>query len=130
MSNITRERFARKLCSLYDTFGTPDFDIETFSAEVMHAFLEFGSNTPDHRQCSELIEFGPVLGSWVTSFGIKVKGKPVLVRDILYFIESLPMPDEVKEAYPDLEIEEWEAVMRMATMIISAFVPFLPREET
>lgn len=131
MSNITSERFARKLWTLYDTFGTSDFDIETFSTEVMNAFLEFGSETPCNRKCWELIELDSVPGysnPWVTNFGFKVKGISILVGDILHVIEGFPIPDGIIEAFPELKEEQWKAVMRMAVMIVMAFSRFIPRE--
>ncbi len=133
MSRITREIFARKLCSLFDVFEMPNFDVQAFGDQVMQAFLEFGSDTPDNRMCWERIEFGSVEEDgppWIpsVSYVFKVKNKSIYVRDILNRMEELPIPSEIAEAYPELDEEEWSAIMRIALMIVTVFEPTKPLE--
>lgn len=130
MPNINREHFARRLLVLYDRLDDPDFNIANYSHVVMQAFLEFGSATPDNQAAYDLIEFGTAENSdnpYVVSFGFKLKDKAIFVTDLLNELESLPMPESIKEKYVDLTEDEWQALMRVATMINNAFFPFKPK---
>jgi hypothetical protein len=132
MSNNTRKAFAYSLCSVYDNFDSSDFDVAALSNEIMRAFIRFGSDTPNNRNCFENIEYGSSIGRSnpdVTTYGFKVKGTATFVGHLLNIIESLEMPTEITEAYPDLTEEQWKAAMRMAVMVVQAFSPFKPIEE-
>ncbi|MEZ4730245.1 MAG: hypothetical protein R3E79_24205 [Caldilineaceae bacterium] len=52
--------------------------------------------------------------------GLKVKGKNILVSQVLNALEDLDLPNEVKEYYPDLTDEEWQAVTRITTIVMLA----------
>ncbi len=123
--NVGSEYFARKLWSLYDNFDYPDFDVVKFSHRIMNAFMEFNWSNRDKEQCFQLIEYGKAQNPFPErmDYGFKIKGKPILVDDILWELESVPIPNEVGAKFPDLTSNEWEALLRMATMIVIAFSP-------
>ncbi len=129
MSNNTRiENFARKLCSLYEHFYDPDFDVNEFSAEVMGAFLPLGERDPAHKQYADIVEYGKAVGNDPDEeiYGFKIKGKYIFFAHMLARLEGIPIPDKVLERYPDLTEEEWNAGIRVASLVLMAFNPEKP----
>ena len=130
MSNISREHFARRLVSVYDRFDDRDFDLENYNQIIMQAFLDFGSNTPSNDEAFKVIEFGSGKkreNPYINAFGFKLRDKDVFVLDVLNELENSGIPDTVRQKYPDLEAEEWSAILRIATMVVNAFSPLKRR---
>jgi hypothetical protein len=123
--NVASEYFARKLWSLYDDSDSPDFDVAKFNRRIMQAFREFDWIHPDNEQTCQLIEYGQTqLPHWNGIFyGFKIKGKPIRLADMMNNLEAVPIPDKIGEVFRDLSPNEWAAMLRMATMIVSAFSP-------
>lgn len=98
-----------------------DSSLSDFSEDVVGTFLAMGSKTPDNLNCAKYIEYGIVkereFGP-ATVYGLKVKGKRLLLSDVMNVIENLYMPDEIKETFPDITNSEWDAITRMITMIL------------
>ena len=123
--NVASQYFARKLWSIYDYFDYSDFDVAKFNHRIMQAFMMFHWTDPGNEQCYQLLEFGqtPALAFDGIHYGFKIKSKSIRLSDILNELESLTIPEEVGETFPDLLPNEWSAIMRMATMIVLAFSP-------
>lgn len=123
--------FAQALCQLIDSSPGPlrkkDLSrsvVSKKSDRLMKAFLAFGSETDDNMNCFRHVEYGRVDNGVCgpkRTYGLKVKGKKILVADVIYLVENLKIPNEVGERYPDLTEDEWSAITRMATMILLAF---------
>lgn len=131
MYNTNRAEFAKMLCKLYENFDEVDFDDEAYSSQVMASFAQFGSKTPSNQHCYENIEYSKAVSRSnpdVLSYGFKLKGKEVFVGHVINAVEGMELPREIAEEFPSLTNEDWEAIMRMATMIIQAFSPFKPVE--
>jgi hypothetical protein len=86
-------------------------DAEALTAHFREALLAFGSETPDNLNCAERIaianadgEIGPVL------CGIRL-------ADIAHELEDQPMPEGVATAFPDLTESDWNAFMRLTTLL-------------
>jgi hypothetical protein len=92
--------------------------------EVRRAILKVGSATEDNIACSECIEvatvrnrpFGP---SCIRSVTVRGKGLPM--ADIFGTAEGCSVPKEIVEAFPELTQVEWDACLRLATLVFSAF---------
>jgi hypothetical protein len=82
-------------------------------------FLNFGSETPDNMKCAKNVEYGQGRDKSSKS-GLKIKKKNLFLSDIMYAIEDMDLPKEVKAEYPKLTANEWEAATRMITMILIA----------
>ena len=96
-------------------------DLTEITGDIMRAFLEMGSETPDNLKCSRQIEYGRADGreaSPAKVFGLKVKGTEILVSDVMHLVESEGIPESVLEYYPDLTDDQWSAVTRMTSMIL------------
>lgn len=117
----SKQKFGSLLCGLAQSDSNPPAIARN---ELMEAFLEFGSQTDDNMNCYRHIEYGPVLrNDWQPkeTYGLKLKGKNILISDVIHLVEDLDLPDRIKENFPDITSDEWSAVTRMATMILLAF---------
>lgn len=98
----------------------PEADQAEFTRKVMHAFLRMCSETPDNLACATRLEYGtrlPVYDGDRPSSGLKVKGADVLLSDVAWAMEELPVP---RERFPELSAEQWSAATRMITVLIAA----------
>lgn len=89
--------------------------------ELRAALLEFGSDTEDNVACADSLMIARKLepgGRSVT--GLAIKGKEVLIADILNFAEGCEIPRELREQYPELAQGDWDAAMRLATLVLTA----------
>ncbi len=89
-------------------------DAEALTAQLRAALLALGSETPDNLNCANRIEIGNSGG----------KICPMLrdhwLADIAHTLEDEPMPDGVRTAFPDLAEQDWEAFMRLTTLLYIA----------
>ena len=122
--------FAHALCQLIDSVPVPllmnDLNGSAYSEQsdqLMKAFLEFGSETDDNVNCFRHVEYGRVARVYGPNpiYGLKLKGKNILLASVMNMVEDLDIPAEIAERYPDLIKDEWSAITRMATMILLAF---------
>ena len=78
------------------------------------AFTVLGSGTPDNLNCASRIEIGNAGG----------KISPMLrdhkLSEIAHTLEDEPMPDRVRTAFPDMSDRDWEAFMRLTTLLYIA----------
>lgn len=127
----SKQVFAQTLCQLIDSSPGPrrkkDISravVSMKSDRLMKAFLNFGSETDDNMNCFRHVEYGRVDGPvWRPNprYGLKLKGKQILLSDVIHMVEDLKLPSEIGEKYPDLTEAEWSAITRMATMVLLAF---------
>lgn len=85
------------------------------------SFLYQGAETPDNIESIKHIEYGEVeheeyqnLKSW----GLKVKEKNIMISDVIANMETDEIVKIIKKKYPELSIEEIEAIQRINTMLI------------
>jgi hypothetical protein len=119
-NNFSRNNFRKTLCSLAQ-HSPSKAEITNMSKQVMQAFLDFGSETPDNLDCFQNLEYGLATNDSHTSrktVGLKLKGADVLISDVMHMIESMEIPAEVKEDFPDLTTEQWDAITRMTVMML------------
>ena len=122
----SQQKFADKLVEISRNSDEKAF--ANLSKELMNAFLKFGSETPCNLNCFEHIEYGTVTNwkkrSDPRHHGLKVKGKNIFVADVMNHVESIDMPDYVKEHFPNLTDKEWNAITRIATMVLLSFANY------
>ncbi|HYF47921.1 MAG TPA: hypothetical protein VEJ63_00830 [Planctomycetota bacterium] len=115
--------FAAKLAELLLT-DPGSRSPSTVDAELKEAFLQTGSETPDNLSCIDYIEYGEISDerwSVKTTYALKLKRQGALLSDIANVLENCDMPREIKERFPNITGEEWDAAMRMMTVIMMAF---------
>ncbi len=84
-------------------------------------FLTFASETEENLECLKHLEYGKLREeeSGKETSGIKIKGKDILISDIMNALEGLDdIPDPVREYYPDLTDREWHAAARLVTVLL------------
>ncbi len=86
---------------------------ETLTKNLRKALLDFASETPDNVNCTERTEVGSV----GTGVGLKLQGRKLLFSEIAYAIEDGPMPDAVKNTFPNISEHDWDAFARLTTLI-------------
>nr|WP_044201224.1 hypothetical protein [Oscillochloris trichoides] len=109
----------RKILSFPD-FAQKEERVEDFSEEIMQVFLAVGSETPDNLNCYDHVEYGFV-GEHALQiedgYGLKVKGKPILLSEIANTMEGIDIPESIRLDFPSLTNQEWKAITRMITMV-------------
>jgi hypothetical protein len=106
---FTRKQFLQALSGIAD--GRTN--AEELTKNLRLALLQFGSETPDNLSCAEQIEVSTV-GS---ETGLKLRSRELLFSDIAHVVESEPMPEALKTAFPGITDEDWDAFGRLTTLI-------------
>lgn len=92
--------------------------LETLDSYIKKLLVSFGSGTEDNRESMNHIELGCSNGN----FGIKIKNRNLFVSDIVNALEDMEQPpQEVKEYYPDITDQEWQASTRLSTLLLLLF---------
>ena len=88
--------------------------------EIRRRIIAIGSATEDNINCVEHIEIGQTKSTAgpVLERGIKIKGKNIMLSDIVSYIEDAPIPESVRERFPRLSAEEWCASLRFVTLLL------------
>jgi uncharacterized protein (DUF433 family) len=86
--------------------------------EFKEALLSFGSATEDNTRCVEHVKVG---GSSNSGRGFSLRGSDIAVSDILHTVEGEPIPKVVVERFPGVTQEDWDAVLRLSTLLFILF---------
>ena len=57
------------------------------------------------------------VGTVGSETGLKLLGRELLFSDIAHVVESEPMPEALKTAFPGITDEDWDAFGRLTTLI-------------
>jgi hypothetical protein len=85
------------------------------------ALLLFGSHTDDNCLSAKQIELIPHNDGHVAELALSVVPSGITLSDIIYAVESLPLPDQVAKDLPTLSEAEWSAAMRVIVLILKSF---------
>src|SRR6185503_10893185 len=114
----TRERLIEVLTGL-NKFGS---DAKA-TAAFREAFADYGSGAPDNvasaRQISVATKKDPING--VPIRGLRLRSHGWLLSDVVWALESCPIPSEIRKDYPGITREEWAAVGRVVSMVFTLF---------
>lgn len=113
-----RNSFAKRLLKLYVSDETD----EDASRLLLDAFLDYGSETRDNVRCAENIEYALCKRNRGPAYvrGLKIKDSELLISDIIWYLEDERVYDYLAKQFPDLTMDQIEASLRMATMVLSA----------
>jgi len=110
---IPRDRFLKALLAVIDA-QEEDLDIDE---EFGRALLAYGSETEDNVQCVQRVKVGTV--PTTSGVGFALRTSNLSVARILNVAEGSPVPDDVLEYYPNITQEDWDAVLRLCTLVFS-----------
>lgn len=97
-------------------------DLARIAVRFHEAFLQFGSAGEDNINCLNQIEVGSLANGGGAKAGLRLAGRDdVSLTDLLWTAEGCAIPAEVRHAYPDLSQAQWDAALRMATVLCLAF---------
>ncbi len=85
--------------------------------------LGVGSASPDNLNCVEHIEIRAVRRKYhrpITVQCLKVKGRDLMVSEVIESLECAPIPPRVRKDLPGLTITEWKACLRLIVLILAS----------
>ena len=85
------------------------------------ALLSLGSETDDNTHALAGIRVSEFTSDSFNLGGLQLARLGAPLSDVLNCAEGCSIPTQVQECYPDLKQCEWDAVLRVATMTLSAF---------
>ncbi len=118
-----REDFLKEVEKISQTVlesGQCEYDKEKFK----ESFFCQSSHSPDNLESMEHIEYGSVEKEYLNNrkiYGLKVKNKPVLLTDIIYFLENSKIANIIAKEFPNLTLHEIEAAQRVMTILMRSF---------
>lgn len=122
--DTARDRFLRSL-----VLARGDIDqVDTRDREFVRALLDFGSETEDNTECVErvgLARLPQLHGGGQAGFALRRSRIPV--ADVLNAAEGTPVPDQVTAEFPEVTQEDWDAILRLATLVLVAYQAPLDR---
>lgn len=97
--------------------------IATLDKQFRDAFLLFGSQTEDNLSCAENVQVGIVNDG--TSLrrpivGLRLASSGPSLSTVLNSAEGCPVPAQLVADSPEMTQAQWDAVLRMATMLLLA----------
>jgi hypothetical protein len=88
-------------------------------AEFVRSLLAFGSETDDNRSCVDRVGIRRLHRTGEPdAVGLALRSKPVLVSEIVNLAEGSVVPAFLRKAIPDIQQEDWDAALRVATLIL------------
>ncbi|MGW8553273.1 hypothetical protein [Streptomyces tubercidicus] len=117
--SVAREQFCRALTAISER---TDLHQEELTAQLRTALLNFASETPDNKKAAQRIA---VLHTGEPQQGPRL----CLSRSGLSFAEvalsagGCPVPSCVREEFPDLTQDEWDAVIHVTGLTLTALEP-------
>jgi len=107
----TKKNLLNSLNNIAEKKSPSDDLLKQFSK----CFLDYASATPDNLDCIEnlTISDGDVTGLGLNS------GE--LISEIMNSAEGCEIPEQVKSAYPNLNQAQWDAILRLSTIILMLF---------
>ncbi len=100
--------------------GECEYDKDKFKEKFFHQ----SSHSPDNLKSMEYIEYGYIRTEYLENrrtFGLKIKGKDVLLTDITHSLEDGVFSKIIAQEFPELTIDEIEAALRVITIIMRSF---------
>ena len=113
-----RDRFLRSLVLARSDTN----QVDTRDREFVRTLLDFGSETDDNTECVQRVGLGvlsQLYGSGPAGFALRHSRIPV--ADVLNAAEGAPVPDQVTAEFPEVMQEDWDAILRLATLVLVAF---------
>lgn len=111
-----------QLLSVLARLAAGPFDTEALTGELRKAILEYASETPGNIDCARRVRvdaIGP-------KAGLVLAEQKLLFEEIAHAVEDSSMPEDLKDAYPNMSEDDWSAFTRLTTLIYTLLGHKLP----
>ena len=106
----------------------PDPNPDQFTKRLRRALLIYGSETDDNRDAMQRIEMGNLPETQLAFLqGIRTVKSGYSISGILNTLEGEGLPKAIRERFPDLDVDDFDAALRVAVLCLSAFENPNPR---
>lgn len=119
MSEITKTNLRNALLSIA---ASADADESVLTVRLRRALLELGSNTDENVNAASRVEVGPIaVATSRTALSMRLTGTNISLADVVNTAEGSPVPPRVREYFPDIKQEDWDAVLRVVCLVLISF---------
>ena len=119
MSEITKANFRDALLSIAASAGD---DESVLTVRLRRALLDFGSETDDNVDAASRIDVGPFAATTSRKRqGMRLAGTHIALASVVNAAEGSPVPQQVRDYFPDIQQAEWDAVLRVACLVLLSF---------
>ncbi|WEB39596.1 hypothetical protein MOV08_10145 [Streptomyces yunnanensis] len=114
---LARERFCQSLIAIAER---PEVPRDELTAQLRTTLLDFASETPDNQEAAQHVAVlpieqpQPVMRMCLSPSGFSV-------AQVLLSADGCPLPDCVLDKFPDLNQDEWNAVIQVSGLALLAF---------
>lgn len=89
--------------------------------KLSHTLLNFASHSEDNLSCVNELDIGKFSQvDGTVAAGVRVRAIGRLVSNVLWYAEGCSVPDQVREAIPEITQQQWDACLRFVTLLLSA----------
>lgn len=103
--------------------------LEEKNKELIKSLLDFGSETEDNLSSCMNVEFGLVEKPELFSrkiYGLKLKDTDILISEVFHALEGIGIPNHIRNNFPSLTKQQWDALTRIVTLILIALEYHIP----
>ena len=103
--------------------GSDEVSLHAATAAIRQSLLAFGSETPDNIDCAQRIDFGPSVARRFgpdRKVGLRIAGSHTPLSNVLWELEGVGVPKQVREAFPNLTEADIEGGMRFAVLLLAS----------
>ena len=95
---------------------------QDLTGRFRQALLIFSSHSDDNVACAEELDIGTFSQMEGTvEAGVRIRALGRLVSNVLWNAEGCPVPTQLREAIPEITQQQWDASLRFATLLMTAF---------
>ena len=93
------------------------------NSELKEALLKYGSETEDNTEAVKRIGVGKIgeKRNGQPSIGLNLAASGLSLADVVNTAEGSPLPEGVLEYHPEVTQEDWDAILRVLTLVLTAF---------
>ena len=119
MSEITKAKLRDALLSVADSAGK---DESVLTVRLRRALLDLGSETDDNVDATSRIEVGTFpAATGRKGRGMRLAGTDIALASVVNAAEGSLVPQQVRDYFPDIQQTEWDAVLRVACLVLLSF---------
>lgn len=116
-THASGERFLAALVAVAGEPGSAD----QLDAAFVRSLLDFGSETDDNTRSTARVGVRELVGpGGKRRLGLALRHGDIPLADIVNAAEGSALPPSIAEDYPSVSQEDWDAILRLTTLILAA----------